>query len=95
MATRRFDTVWDAIEPSRTTAHSMRLRAELANEILEEIARRALTQARAATLLGVSQPRISDLSRGRLDLFSLDTLVDLAARLQLEPCLTIRRAHTG
>ena len=41
---------------------------------------RGLTQAKAATLLGVTQPRISDLMRGKIDLFSIDTLVDMLAR---------------
>jgi len=43
----------------------------------ELIASRRLTQADAATLFGVSQPRVSDLVRGKIDLFSIDTLVDM------------------
>lgn len=39
-----------------------------------------LTQAKAAKLLGATQPRISDLVRGRIDLFSIDSLVDMLAR---------------
>ena len=39
-----------------------------------------MTQARAAKLLGVTQPRISDLMRGKIDLFSLETLIDMLAR---------------
>jgi predicted XRE-type DNA-binding protein len=42
---------------------------------------RALTQSEAAKLMRVSQPRVSDLLRGRLDLFSTDTLIDMLARL--------------
>jgi predicted XRE-type DNA-binding protein len=44
---------------------------------------RNLTQAKAAELIGVTQPRISDLMRGRLNLFSLDALVDMADRVGL------------
>ncbi len=36
---------------------------------------RGLTQAAAAKLLGVTQPRISDLTRGKIDRFSIDTLI--------------------
>ena len=43
----------------------------------ELIASRGLTQADAAALFGVSQPRVSDLVRGKIDLFSIDTLVDM------------------
>lgn len=59
----------------------MKLRAELANETIERMHERKLTQAKAAELIGVTQPRVSDLMRGRLDLFSLDALVDMADRI--------------
>ena len=65
---QRFASVWDAIEDSREIATSLRLRAEVANAIIEETRRRKLTQARAAALCGVTQPRISDLMRGRLEI---------------------------
>jgi len=80
MKHNRFASVWDAIENPRDAA-SLKARAEVAHELVGEIERRELTQARAAGLLGVTQPRISDLMRGRLDLFSLDTLVEMAARV--------------
>ena len=44
---------------------------------------RKFTQARAATLLEVSQPRISDLVRGRVELFSIDALVEMLTRLEM------------
>lgn len=50
-------------------------KAELAHKIGEAIARRQLTQAQAAALLRVDQPKISALTRGRLAGFSLDRLV--------------------
>ena len=83
MSRKRFVSVWDAIEDSANEAASMKLRAELANEIIERMRERKLTQAKAAQLIGVTQPRISDLMRGRLDLFSLDALVDMADRVGL------------
>jgi predicted XRE-type DNA-binding protein len=55
----------------------------LANEIIERMRARKLTQAKAAELIGVTQPRVSDLMRGRLNLFSLDSLVDIADRIGL------------
>jgi len=47
----------------------------------KEVRARGLKQARAARLLGITQPRVSDLLRGRIDLFSADMLIDLLARL--------------
>jgi predicted XRE-type DNA-binding protein len=61
-------------------AESLRLRAELMVEVRRLIRARKLTQRSAANLLGVTQPRISDLIRGKIDLFSIDTLVNMLAR---------------
>jgi predicted XRE-type DNA-binding protein len=83
MTKKRFSSVWDAIEDSAAEAASMKLRAELANQIIERMHARKLTQAKAAELIGITQPRVSDLKRGRLGLFSLDALVDIADRLGL------------
>ena len=90
-----FASVWDAIEDSSEVAASLRLRAEVANAIIEEIGRRKLTQARTAALCGVTQPRISDLMRGRLDLFSLDALIDMAAHVDLRTSVTVRRRRAA
>lgn len=83
MTKKRFSSVWDAIEDSAADAASMKLRAELAIQIIERMRAQKLTQAKAAELIGVTQPRVSDLMRGRLNLFSLDSLVDIADRVGL------------
>src|SRR6266704_3392467 len=61
-------------------AASLKIRADLMIEIERLMKRRRLTQAAAAKLLGVTQPRVSDLVRGKIDLFSIDTLVDMLTR---------------
>lgn len=61
-------------------AQHLRLRSTLMSELRKLIQDRELTQAAAAEVFGVSQPRVSNLVRGRIDLFSLDTLVDMLAR---------------
>jgi predicted XRE-type DNA-binding protein len=61
-------------------AESLRLRAELMVELTHVIHSRMLTQNSAAKLFGVTQPRISDLVRGKIDLFSIETLVDMLTR---------------
>jgi predicted XRE-type DNA-binding protein len=65
---------------SQVEAEHLRVRAELMLALERLIARRRLTQARAAKLLGVSQPRVSDLVRGRFHRFSIDALVEMLAR---------------
>jgi predicted XRE-type DNA-binding protein len=62
-------------------AEHLRIRADLLLQLQKAIESRELKQAAVAKLLGVSQPRVSDLMRGRLDLFSVDTLIDMLARL--------------
>ena len=66
---------------STEEAEHLLIRADLLIQLQKVIASRCLTQAKAATILRVTQPRVSDLLRGRLDLFSTDTLIDMLARL--------------
>src|SRR5579883_1193838 len=61
-------------------AESLRLRAQLMAELKRLIVARKLTQNSAAKLFGVTQPRVSDLVRGRIELFSTETLVDMLTR---------------
>jgi predicted XRE-type DNA-binding protein len=61
-------------------AASLKIRADLMIKLSEILERRKLTQAAAAKLMGVTQPRVSDLVRGKVDLFSIDTLIDMISR---------------
>ncbi len=79
MTTKEFASVWDAIEDTPAEAENMRLRSGLMLALKAHIARTGLSQAQAASLFGVTQPRISDLMRGKINLFALDALVNMAA----------------
>jgi predicted XRE-type DNA-binding protein len=61
-------------------AQNLKIRADLMIEITKLIESKGLTQAAAAELLGVTQPRISDLVRGKIDRFSVDTLIEMLGR---------------
>lgn len=61
-------------------AEHLRIRSALMATLRKVLEERKLTQANAAALLEVSQPRVSDLVRGKIDLFSIDMLVDMLAR---------------
>lgn len=76
---------------SAVEAEHLRVRAELMVALERLIARRRLTQARAAKLLGVSQPRVSDLVRGRFHRFSIDALVAMLARAGVKVHFTTER----
>jgi predicted XRE-type DNA-binding protein len=86
MSKKRFANVWDTIEDTSAQAENMKLRSALIIALKDHIARTGLSQSRAAKLLGVTQPRISDLMRGKIELFGLDTLVNMigAAGLHVE-----------
>ena len=85
MSNERFANVWDAVEDTPAQAENMRLRSLLMMALKEHIDRSSLSQNQAAKLFGVTQPRVSDLIRGKVDLFSLDTLVNMlvAAGMQV------------
>ena len=70
MESKRFASVWDAIEDTPHAAASMKARSTLMMELSSYIEGHGLTQAQAADLLGVTQPWVSDLVRGKIDLFS-------------------------
>src|SRR5260370_38125417 len=75
----------------REEAEHLKLRAELMIEIRKVIEARGLTQAAAAALFGVSQPRVSDLVRGKIDLFSIDTLIDMLAHAGVRVSFVVKR----
>jgi predicted XRE-type DNA-binding protein len=69
------------------------VRADLLLQLQKTLAARALTQVRAAELLQVTQPRVSDLLRGRIDLFSTDSLIDMLARLGVRVRFVLKPAR--
>jgi predicted XRE-type DNA-binding protein len=79
-----FDSVWDALEDTPAQAANMRLRSELMISIRQEVIRWGVTQAASARRLEITQPRLSELLRGRINHFSLDALAVLAARAGLD-----------
>ncbi|MGB9366033.1 MAG: XRE family transcriptional regulator [Xanthobacteraceae bacterium] len=82
MRKKRFKSVWDAIEPSRAQAANMKARAGTMIAIQKAVSKWRLTQA--AKRLGLTQPRLNDLLRGRINKFSLDVLINIAMAAGLE-----------
>ena len=79
MKTKTFANVWDAICDTQAEAENLKLRAELMRVLAAMITDSKMSQAQAADLMGVTQPRVSDLMRGKIDLFSLDALVNMSS----------------
>ena len=78
---RSSGNVFEDVGFPRPEAERLLIRSELMSEVERLIKKRRLTQKQAAKALGVTQPRISDLVRGHIDLFSIDTLVDMLGKL--------------
>lgn len=71
-------------------AEHLVVRADLMIQLQGVIAAKRLTQGQAAKLLRVTQPRVSDLVRGRIDLFSTDALIDMLARLGIRVRIVVK-----
>ncbi|WP_348754841.1 helix-turn-helix domain-containing protein [uncultured Aquincola sp.] len=89
MTKQRFASVWDAIEDTPEQAENMKLRAALMTALKDRLAQSRISQAQAAELFGVTQPRVSDLVRGKIDRFGLDALVNMATAAGLHVELRI------
>jgi predicted XRE-type DNA-binding protein len=69
----------------------MKARSTLLMELSNVIQKRGMTQVKAAELFGVTQPRISDLMRGKINLFSLDMLMDMASTAGMSPVVKLSK----
>ncbi|WP_252177416.1 XRE family transcriptional regulator [Endozoicomonas sp. 4G] len=92
MSNQRFESIWDAIEDTPEEAEVMKLRSSLMMALKNHIDRIGITQQQAAKLFGVTQPRISDLMRGKINVFGLDALVNMAAAAGLHVEIRISEA---
>ena len=91
MKSQKFTNIWDAIEDTPQEAVSMKARSTLLMELANVIQKRGMTQAEAAELFGVTQPRISDLTRGKIHLFSLDMLMNMASTAGMSPVVKLSK----
>jgi len=76
----------------RTEAENLKLRSDLMIRIEEFFRRSGMTQADGARALGLTQPRLNALLKGRMELFSLDALVTIANRAGMSVRLVVRKA---
>jgi predicted XRE-type DNA-binding protein len=79
---------------SKEESEHLLVRADLLIQVQKAIRARRLTQAEAARMLRVTQPRVSNLLRGRIDLFSTDALIDMLARLGVGVRLVVKPSRS-
>jgi predicted XRE-type DNA-binding protein len=92
MKTRTFANVWDALEDEPETVANMTARSNVMIAIKRAVRGWKTTQAQAARRLGITQPRLNDLLQGKINKFSLDTLLTLATRAGLKVRIDVRSA---
>jgi predicted XRE-type DNA-binding protein len=73
-------------------AAELEMRAVLLQGLTQWLTKSGMTQAAAAGVLGVTQARVSDIKRGKINQFSLDLLVRLASRAGLHPRMELEAA---
>ena len=78
-----FESVWDALEDDPIKAENLKLRSELLIAVTEKIKAEGFNQTEAAKKLGITQPRVSALMHGKIEMFRLDSLVNFALTLGL------------
>jgi predicted XRE-type DNA-binding protein len=76
----------------RIEAENLKLRSELMICVEQFYRKSGMTQAKAAKTLGLTQPRFNALLKGKIQLFSLDALVNIASRAGLNVRLVIKKA---
>jgi len=85
----QYESVWDALEEDPVRVQNLKLRSALLIEITEKLRSLDLTQAKAAEILCINQPRVSALLQGKISRFRLDSLVDMAHRLGLNVSIQV------
>ena len=85
-----FVSVWDALADTEQEAANLKARAALLHAISRQVHAWAGTQEKAAKRLGLTRPRLNDLLNGKMDKFSLDALVNIAASARLTVEIRVR-----
>ena len=93
MKVEQFKDVWDALESDPAERERLRMRSRLMDALREKIESWKISQTAAAKRLGITQPRLNDLLKGRFNKFSLGALFDLATRAGLKVKVTIDDAR--
>ncbi|MGB8817196.1 MAG: XRE family transcriptional regulator [Rhizobiaceae bacterium] len=91
MEREEFSNVWEAIEDDPAMVAAMTARSLLMMEIDDTVKGWQVSQTEAAKRLGVTQPRLNDLMRGKINKFSLDALMKLAADAGLKVSLQVEK----
>lgn len=86
------DNVFRDIGFDEGEAENLKLRADLMIRVEKYVNRSGMTQAEAARELGITQPRLNQLLKGKIQLFSLDALVNMLAEAGMRVTMSVKKA---
>jgi predicted XRE-type DNA-binding protein len=92
MKSETFTSVWDALADTKQEAANLKARSALLCAIVLQVKAWGIPQGEAAKSLGLTRPRLNDLLKGKLDKFSLDALVNIAASANLDIEIRVKEA---
>ena len=90
--TRGTDNVFRDIGFDKADAENLKLRSDLMIRIEKYVKQSGMTQAEAARELGITQPRLNQLLKGKIQLFSLDALVNMLANAGMRVTMSVKKA---
>jgi len=91
--TRSSGNVFEDLGFHPEEAEHLKIRSDLMIHLRKAIEAKGLKQAEAAKLLGVTQPRISDLYKGKIHLFSIDTLIDMLSHIGVRVKIVVTKSR--
>lgn len=94
MANERFTNIWDALAATPEEAENLRIRSKLMMELSDTVRSWDLPQKEAAAKLHISQPRLNDVLKGKIQKFSLDALVNLLAAANMRIEISVSKSNS-
>lgn len=91
---KTYDSAFDALEDDNEIAANLKLRSTVLRSVREQVRRWGVPQQKAAAVLGLSQPRLSDLMNAKIEKFSLDSLVNLAHSAGIQAHIQTQRPRS-
>ena len=89
--TKGFDNVFRDLGFDEAEAENLKLRPTLMIKVIKMVRESEMTQADAATVFGVKQPRLNQLLKGKIQLFSLDALVNMLANAGMRVTMSVKK----
>ena len=86
------DNVFRDLGFGKAEAENLKLRSDLMIRVVKLVKQSGMTQARAARELDITQPRLNQLLKGKIQPFSLDALVNMLAQAGMRVNMTVKKA---